>query len=109
VRGIVKQLISDLVGQLISAVVEIAATVGFGATIVVPQCLTKILKYARKAQEWSDGLTTAIKNLSTTVDKINTTVHTAIGGLNGVQRNLTIVSVSGLVSTVHDTYQSATR
>lgn len=109
VRGIVKQLISDLVGQLISAVVEIAATVGFGATVVVPQCLTKILKYARKAQEWSDGLTAAIKNLSTTVDKINTTVHTAIGGLNGVQRNLTIVSVSGLVSTTHDTYHSATQ
>lgn len=108
VQGIIKSLISDLVGQLISAAVEIAATLGIGAPGVVGQVVTKIAKYAARAQEWVQQLDGAVKVFRELVDNGNTVFKQAVPGLQSVVRDFTTLSWSGLIDSGVDTYQQAT-
>lgn len=104
VQTIVKQLVSDLVGQLISAVVETLATAGAGAVVAVPQCVIKIAKYAMKAKEWVEALTTSIRGFVTFVDNINNIMNRVVPGLATAGEKLTIITVSNVIADGVESY-----
>lgn len=94
VRSIVKTLISDLVGKLISFVSQTVFTFGLGATWAVPQSVASIAFYAEKVRQWTDSLTNGITNALRCIDTLNTilgnlapTISSIIAGLlSGGQR-----------------------
>lgn len=62
VRGFTKSLISELVGQLISWAAQVAATVGIGASWVVPKATHRIWITVTDSKQVADLLMDAIKH-----------------------------------------------
>ncbi|WP_454051106.1 WXG100 family type VII secretion target [Cellulomonas sp. Marseille-Q8402] len=71
VRAIVRDVIADLVGKLISWASQVAATVGVGATWVVPQAVTAIAIRVERVRDWLTRLTRAIRSLATATERAN--------------------------------------
>ena len=81
VRQIVFDLIADLVGKLISWGAEIAATVGVGASWVLPKAIHAIGKWIEIARGWCEKLTSAIRTFCQQVDSFDTALNTLLGQL----------------------------
>ena len=88
VRSIVRDTIADLVGKLISWASQVAATVGVGATWVVPQAVTAIALRVERVREWLTKLTSAIQGLMKIIDDVNGGLSTAIPALRRVRDTL---------------------
>jgi len=71
VRSIVRDVISDLVGKLISWAAQVAGTVGIGATWVVPQAIAAIALRVTKVTDWLKKLIGAIKRVCTEIQALN--------------------------------------
>jgi len=101
IHDIVKQLISALVGSIISAAVEELATAGLGTPGVIAQLIAKIAKYALKAKKWMDELLKSIKAFETAVKAIDKAVESTlpilkkIPGVSSPEGDLSGVGVVG--------------
>lgn len=71
IRTIVRDTVADLVGKLISWAIQVAATVGVGASWVVPKAVVTIAQYVEKVRGWITNLTKSIRNLSECVSTLN--------------------------------------
>lgn len=71
VRGLVRDIIADLVGKLISWASQVAATVGVGATWVVPQAVTAIAIRVERVRDWLTRLTGAVQSLAEILNDVN--------------------------------------
>lgn len=98
IRTIIIQLVSSLVGALISYAVELAATVGFGAPAVITQATLKITATTTKAATWTEKLVTAITKAVKVIGDINKIYKVGFPVIRGVERGLTIISVKNLLS-----------
>jgi hypothetical protein len=101
VHEIVRQLIADLVGQLISAAVEEIATVGIGTPGVIAQAITKIAKYAIKARTWMKELTEGINGLLKSLNRINEIVVVAAPKLESALKDIHFVTIGGGLDALH--------
>ena len=104
VYEIVKSIIADCVGQLISWVTEALATLGFGIPLIAAQASSKIGKYATKVAEWIDKISSAISRFQRIVDDLNALwskgipfIYEATHSLGRAGRPLIEVSISGLI------------
>ncbi|ACQ81442.1 hypothetical protein Bcav_3198 [Beutenbergia cavernae DSM 12333] len=88
VRQFVRDLIADLVGKLISWAAQVAATVGVGATWVVPKAVRAIAQWVERCREWITKLTNAISSLCTKVDEINDALAQSIPRIGTILQNL---------------------
>ncbi|EHR62000.1 DNA/RNA non-specific endonuclease [Saccharomonospora cyanea] len=70
VRETVRDLIADLVGKLISWVLETVCTLGFGTPVVVAQAVTAIAKWATKIADLLKKLTESIRRVSPLLGKL---------------------------------------
>ncbi len=70
VRETVRQLIADLVGKLISWVMEEVFSLGFGTPVVVAQASAAIAKWGKKIGELLKKLTDSIRRISPLLSKL---------------------------------------
>ncbi|KDU93154.1 hypothetical protein DV36_03690 [Amycolatopsis mediterranei] len=70
VRETVRQLIADLVGKLISWVMEEVFSLGFGTPVVVAQASAAIAKWGKKIGELLKKLTDTIRKVSPLLSKL---------------------------------------
>ncbi|WP_410620556.1 hypothetical protein [Amycolatopsis sp. cmx-8-4] len=70
VRETVRQLIADLVGKLISWVMEEAFSLGFGTPVVVAQASAAIAKWGKKIGDLLKKLTDTIRKVSPLLSKL---------------------------------------
>ena len=70
VRETVRQLIADLVGKLISWVMEEVFSLGFGTPVVVAQATTAIAKWGERIAGDLKKLTDAIRRISPLISKL---------------------------------------
>src|SRR5438874_1462359 len=70
VRTTVRQLIADLVGKLISWVMEEVFSLGFGTPVVVAQASAAIAKWGKKIGELLKKLTDTIRKVSPLLSKL---------------------------------------
>jgi hypothetical protein len=96
VRSIVRDVVADLVGKLISWASQVAATVGVGATWVVPQAVTAIAIRVERVREWLSRLTRSIKALMETFERINNVLTEAVPALRRLATTLDDVPVAPL-------------
>lgn len=81
VRSIVRDVIADLVGKLISWASQVAATVGVGATWVVPQAVTAIAIRVERVRDWIVRLTRGIRSLAQMIETANQSLVEAVPAL----------------------------
>lgn len=85
VRSIVRDIIADLVGKLISWASQVAATVGIGATWVVPQAVTAIAIRVEKVRDWLTRLTSGITKLLEMLNNANNALSSAVPALRNLR------------------------
>lgn len=106
IRKIIIMLVSSLVGALISWVVEIGVTVGFGTPAVIGQATVKIASTTTKAATWTDKV---VKTIAAIADDINTAgkiLPVSLGTIKTVQKSLTLISVKNVLSTSKEIYEN---
>jgi uncharacterized protein YukE len=84
VRSIVRDVIADLVGKLISWASQVAATVGVGATWVVPQAVTAIGIRVERVRDWLTRLTQGIRQLMQLLSNANDALTRGVPALRRV-------------------------
>jgi hypothetical protein len=85
VRGIVRDLISEAVGKLVSICLRWApAVAAFGAGVAgaIAECIPTAIKYANKALEWCRKLTKAFSNATGLFKNLEGTLGEAIAALS---------------------------
>jgi uncharacterized protein YukE len=88
VRAIVRDVIADLVGKLISWASQVALTAGVGASWVVPQAVTAIGIRVAKVGDWLRRLTSAIRVVTDHFDTANKALVTGVPALRRIAQHL---------------------
>lgn len=100
VRSIVRDVIADLVGKLISWASQVAATVGVGASWVVPQAVTAIAIRVERVRDWLSRLTNGIQQLVQMIDKANNALTQGVPALRRVADSLQQIPLTTVASGV---------
>ncbi len=99
VRGLVRQLIADLVGKLISWVMEEVFSLGFGTPLVVAQAVTAISKWGEKISELLTKLCETMRRVSPLLGKLAevfTKIIKVLGKLAGKVTGLDVISTKNI-------------
>ncbi|ATY14702.1 hypothetical protein CU254_33015 [Amycolatopsis sp. AA4] len=99
VRGLVRQLIADLVGKLISWVMEEVFSLGFGTPLVVAQAVTAISKWGEKISELLTKLCETMRRVSPLLGKLAevfTKIIKVLGKLAGKATGLDVISTKNI-------------
>jgi hypothetical protein len=99
IREIIEQLLSDLVGKLISYATEVLCTFGLGTPVVIAQATPVCFQYIKSGQEWSDRMSTLAENVTKNMDNI-TKLLTDLGPL--VLKSVTSVRDAGNIANFVD-------
>lgn len=97
VRNIVVQLISSLVGTLVSMALK-AVMFPPGVVAIVPDAAIKIGNTAGSARTWTDELADVIRKASEFLTKVNDHVDVALPPIKNVAGSLSLISVTDLIS-----------
>jgi uncharacterized protein YukE len=98
VRAIVRDVIADLVGKLISWASQVAVTAGVGATWVVPNAIRAIAVYVERVRGWLDKLTRAIRSTMKALDDVNTSLTRSVPALRRVADVLDSVPLGATIT-----------
>ncbi|HWD01213.1 MAG TPA: hypothetical protein VG674_01950 [Amycolatopsis sp.] len=99
VRETVRQLIADLVGKLISWVMEEAFSLGFGTPVVVAQAVTAISKWGEKISGLLTKLCETMRKVSPLLGKLAdvfTKIIKILGKLAGKVTGLDVISTKNI-------------
>ncbi|MFI5610635.1 hypothetical protein [Amycolatopsis sp. NPDC051903] len=99
VRETVRQLIADLVGKLISWVMEEAFSLGFGTPVVVAQAVTAISKWGEKISGLLTKLCDTMRKVSPLLGKLAdvfTKIIKILGKLAGKVTGLDVISTKNI-------------
>lgn len=108
IRKIIIMLVSSLVGALISWIVEIGLTVGFGTPAVIGQATVKIASTTTKAATWTEKVVTTVGKIADDINTAGKILPVSLGTIKTVQKSLTLISVKNVLATSKEIYENMT-
>ncbi len=88
IRAIIRNVIAELVGKLISWVAQALGTWGIGLSWVIPRAVTAIAQRVKKVKEWVTKLVTSVRDALQSIRTVTSALKTAGPALTRISEAL---------------------